>query len=117
MPLKAQLTKKSRRLCVWAFPPSIAPDNGLSKRAWRTHSRNGGGQGHAKSWMANRKAFLVALACSTPPRGRKRWTMQLLADRLVALQLVEAVSDETVRRVLKKTISSRGNAKNGAFPA
>jgi putative transposase len=63
------------------------------------------------------EAFLVALACSTPPMGRKRWTMQLLADRLVALQLVEAVSDETVRRVLKKTISSRGNVKNGAFPA
>lgn len=63
------------------------------------------------------EAFLVALACSTPPRGRQRWTMQLLADRLVALHLIEAVSDETVRRVLKKTISSRGNVKNGAFPA
>jgi putative transposase len=63
------------------------------------------------------EAFFVALACSTPPMGRKRWTMQLLADRLVARHLVEAVSDETVRRVLKKTISSRGNAKNGAFPA
>jgi transposase len=47
------------------------------------------------------EACLVALACSTPPPGRKRWTMQVLADRLVALQLVEAVSDETVRRVLK----------------
>jgi transposase len=63
------------------------------------------------------EAFLVALACSTPPMGRKRWTMQLLADRLAALELVEAVSDETVRRVLKKTTSSPGNAKNGAFPA
>jgi putative transposase len=63
------------------------------------------------------EAFLVALACSTPPPGRKRWTMQLLADRLVALQLVDMVSDETVRRVLKKTTSSHGNAKNGAFPA
>jgi len=63
------------------------------------------------------EACLVALACSTPPAGRKRWTMQLLADRLVAPQLVEAVSDETVRRVLKKTTSSRGNVKNGAFPA
>jgi putative transposase len=63
------------------------------------------------------EAFLVALACSTPPAGRKRWTMPWLADRLVALQLVEVVSDETVRRVLKKTIASRGNVKNGAFPA
>jgi putative transposase len=63
------------------------------------------------------EAFFVALACSTPPAGRKRWTMQLLADRLVALQLVDMVSEETVRRVLKKMISSHGNAKNGAFPA
>jgi len=49
------------------------------------------------------EAHLVALACSAPPEGRTRWTMQLLADRLVALELVEAISDETVRRVLKKT--------------
>jgi putative transposase len=63
------------------------------------------------------EAFFVALACRTPPTGRKRWTMQVLADRLVALQLVEAVSDETVRRVRKKTIASRGSAKHGAFPA
>jgi transposase len=49
------------------------------------------------------EAHLVALACSAPPEGRKRWTMQLLADRLVALELVEAISDETVRRALKKT--------------
>ncbi len=63
------------------------------------------------------EAFLVALACSAPPAGAEHWTMQLLADRLVELQLIEAVSDETVRRVLKKTISNRGSAKSGAFPA
>lgn len=49
------------------------------------------------------EAYLVALACSAPPEGRARWTMQLLADRLVALELVAAISDETVRRVLQKT--------------
>jgi transposase len=49
------------------------------------------------------EAFLVALACSTPPTGRGHWTMQLLADRLVELGLVAAISDETVRRTLKKT--------------
>ncbi len=48
-------------------------------------------------------AFLVALACSEPPNGHANWTMQLLADRLVTLQVSEAVSDETVRRTLKKT--------------
>ncbi len=54
------------------------------------------------------EAYLVALACSKPPEGRERWTMQLLADRLVALEQVEAISDETVRRALKKTTSSPG---------
>jgi transposase len=54
------------------------------------------------------EARLIALACSAPPEGRKEWTMRLLADRLVELRVVDAVSDETVRRVLKKTRSSRG---------
>ncbi len=54
------------------------------------------------------EAHLIALACSPAPEGRKRWTLQLLADRMVALEYVEELSDETVRRVLKKTNSSRG---------
>jgi len=54
------------------------------------------------------EAHLIAAACGKPPEGRKRWTLQLLADRLVVLDLVEAVSYETVRRTLKKTKSSRG---------
>jgi transposase len=49
------------------------------------------------------EAFLVALACTDPPVGATCWTMQLLAERLVALDIVERISDETVRRTLKKT--------------
>jgi len=49
------------------------------------------------------EARLIALACSQPPEGRARWTLKLLADKLVELEVVESVSDETVRRVLKKT--------------
>jgi len=49
------------------------------------------------------EARLIALACSAPPDGRKSWTMQLLADKLVELEVVPAVSDEMVRRALKKT--------------
>ena len=60
------------------------------------------------------EARLVALACSRPPDGRACWTMQLLADRLVELEVVESVSDETVRRTLKKTRSSRGRRSSGA---
>jgi transposase len=51
---------------------------------------------------------LVQLACSDPPRGRCRWTLQLLANRLVILKCVDGVSKEAVRRVLKKTTSHPG---------
>lgn len=54
------------------------------------------------------EAHLIAIACGKPPEGRKRWTLQLLADRLVRLEMVDTVSAETVRRTLKKTKSSRG---------
>jgi transposase len=48
------------------------------------------------------EAYLVALACSEAPEGRTNWTLQLLANKLVQLRIVEEISDETVRRVLKK---------------
>ncbi len=54
------------------------------------------------------EALLVALTCSEPPDERPKWTMQLLADRMVAIGAVDTISDETVRRVLKKTSLSRG---------
>ena len=59
------------------------------------------------------EARLVTLACSAPPTGQARWTLQLLADQLVGLQVVEAISDATVRRTLKKTRSSRGASASG----
>lgn len=54
------------------------------------------------------EAQLIAISCSVPPQGQARWTLKLLAERLVELEVVEAVSAETVRRTLKKTTSSRG---------
>lgn len=54
------------------------------------------------------EAHLVALACSTPPEGRQRWTLRLLAEHLVTLEQVATVSHETVRQTLKQTSSSRG---------
>jgi Homeodomain-like domain len=63
------------------------------------------------------EACLIALACSTPPEGRACWTMPWLAEKLVEIQVVEAISDETVRRTRKKTSSSRGRRRPGAFPA
>jgi DNA-binding transcriptional ArsR family regulator len=52
------------------------------------------------------EARLVALACSEPPEGQARWSLRLLADKLVELEVVEEVSYQTVRRTLKKTNSS-----------
>jgi transposase len=54
------------------------------------------------------EAHLVALACGTPPAGQARWSLRLLADKLVELEIVDTVSYQTVGRVLKKTNSSRG---------
>ena len=54
------------------------------------------------------EARLIALACGEPPAGQARWTLHLLADKLVELELVEDISYQTVRRVLKKTNSSPG---------
>ena len=49
-----------------------------------------------------KEAHLIAVACSVPPAGRAKWTLQLLADQLVALEVVDSISDQTVRRTLKK---------------
>lgn len=65
------------------------------------------GQGEAK---------LAAIACSSPPEGYSRWTLRLLADKLVELEVVESISRETVSKVLKKTNLSPGGASAGAFP-
>lgn len=54
------------------------------------------------------EARLVTIACSPPPEGQARWTLQLLADQMVTLEIVDAIGKETVRRTLKKTTSSRG---------
>jgi transposase len=59
------------------------------------------------------EARLVALSCSKPPKGHAQWSLRLLADRAVELDYIGSVSYETVRRVLKKTRSSRGSKSAG----
>jgi transposase len=59
---------------------------------------------------------LIKLACTDPPRGRCHWTLQLLADEMVVLGLVDSISTETVRLALKKTIFSPGSCSHGASP-
>ena len=70
--------------------------------------------GKARLLNGRQEVYLIALTGSTPPAGRAQWSMQLLADRLVELKVVESISDETVRRALKRGISNPGNARSGA---
>jgi transposase len=60
------------------------------------------------------EAVVTALACSPTPGGQARWTARLLANKLVELEVVESVSEDTVLRVLKKVTSSRGRSRAGA---
>lgn len=54
------------------------------------------------------EARLISLACSKPPKGRNRWTIRLLAEKMVELEVVDSVGRETIRKTLKKTSSSLG---------
>jgi hypothetical protein len=63
---------------------------------------------YARTLDGASEAHLVAVACSDPPAGRERWTLRLLADELVRLEVVPTVSHETVRRTLQQTHSNRG---------
>ena len=75
---------------------------GRKKQACPSRERKLDGEGEAR---------LIAVACSEPPEGRDRWTLELLADELVRLEVVDSISLQTVRRTLKKTNFSRtGNS-------
>lgn len=62
------------------------------------------------------QAIVIAVACSPTPHGRATWTARMIAERLVELQVVEGVSEDTILRVLKKANSSRGRSARGASP-
>ena len=62
-----------------------------------------------------KEARLIALACSQPPEGHARWSLRLLESKVVELGIVEAASNSTIQRVLKKTRSSRTAANTGSF--
>lgn len=59
-------------------------------------------------------AHITKIACSSPPQGRAEWTLQLIADRVVELKLLDSISRESVRQCLKKTISNPGSKSVGA---
>jgi transposase len=72
--------------------------------------------GGTPKFTPKQHAYVIALACSAPPPGSTRWTLRLLADRVVELGLAERCSRETIRRTLKKTPLGRGRSAGGASP-
>lgn len=62
------------------------------------------------------EARICTIACSKPPEGRSRWTMQMIADELIRLEVVETISDTSVCDIMKKTKLSHGLLKSGAYP-
>jgi len=76
-------------------------------------SRRMGSRVYVKKVDGDFEAHLVALSCSAPPEGFARWSLRLLADKVVELAYIDSISHEAVRRVLKKTKLSLGNARVG----
>jgi hypothetical protein len=70
---------------------------------------------HRRKITGDEEAHLIALYCSPAPEGQERWTLRMLADKMVELELVDAVSHETIRRTLKKMNLNLGKRKNGVF--
>jgi transposase len=73
-------------------------------------------QRHRQALSDEQAAHLIAIACSEVPDGHDHWTVRMLAGKAVELGYVRSISPETVRQLLKKTCSSPGSTKNGAFP-
>ena len=73
--------------------------------------------GRRRKLNGRQEAHLVAITCSNAPEGHAHWTLQLLADQVVAMEFAGSISLETVRQILKKTNSNHGRRKSGASPS
>ena len=71
--------------------------------------------GKPRTFDGKDRAAVIALACSEPPAGHARWSLRLLADKLVELEIVDSISHRTVRDILKKTSSSLTSNDNGVL--
>ena len=100
--LDAALTRKKQERPS-RTPPCATPTCSAGRGPWPTSPIFDGAA----------EAKLIALACSPPPQGRARWTLQLLEEKVVAFGIVARASDNTIGRTLKKTLSSRICAGNG----
>ena len=86
-------------------------EGGLDAALTRKHSPN---SARKRIFDGAAEARLIALACSPPPKGRKRWTLTMLETAVVQLNIVDRASDNTIGRTLKKTLSNRTSRSNGS---
>ena len=87
-------------------------EGGIDAALTRKHSPN---SARKRIFDGAAEAKLIALTCSPPPKGRKRWTLTLLESAVVELNIVDRASDNTISRTLKKTRSNRIGRSNGSF--
>ena len=72
--------------------------------------------GQKRKLTPKQQAHMIAIACTDAPDGHTHWTLQLLADKVVELEFASSISLETVRKIIKKTSSSPGRTRSGAYP-
>lgn len=125
--INAYILLKADRPCGWtnediaaAYEVSTKKVEQLKKRFVEegfvaTLSRKPVTNAHRRKITGDEEAHLVALCCSQAPEGRERWTLRMLADKMVELDIIASVSHETIRRTLKKMNLNRGKRKNGVF--
>src|SRR5215470_8828047 len=125
--INAYILLKADRSCGWtnaaiasAYDVSTKKVEQLKKRfveegfaaaLYRTPVTNA----HRRKITGDEEAHLIALCCSQAPEGQERWTLRLLADKMVELDIIDSVSHETIRRTLKKMNLNLGKRKNGVF--
>lgn len=88
--------------------------NTLRKLAQATSVQDNPRSGRPEKFSGEVKAHIVATACTDAPKGRSKWTLRLLAENIVQLEIVDSLSKSTVGRVLKKTTLNPGDKKAGA---
>jgi transposase len=128
MIINAYILLKADRSCGWtnediavAYEVSTKKVEQLKKRFVEEGfeaalSRKPVTNAHRRKITGDEEAHLIALCCSQAPEGQDRWTLRMLAETMVELDIVDSISHETVRQTLKKMHLSLGKRKNGAFP-
>jgi hypothetical protein len=115
--MNASMLLKADRTCGWTNTDIVEQlkkrfvEEGFEAALYRKSVTNA----HRRKMTGDEEAHLIALYCSQAPEGQERWTLRMLADKMVELDLIDSISHETIRRTLKKMNLNLGKRKNGVF--